>query len=233
MSTDDDARRERLGDAAAPGNTQTYGNAYGQGYSTLIRSLRIILPVTALGLALLILTWPREEPTIPRVEEVIPMHQAGDANNSELLRQQAQNELINPTFDSLTRDGQPYRVTATRAQQNPQQPDLIYLEDPRAEVTLSGGPAKLSADDGTYHQEQEFITLSGDIVISGVNGEELFLKVLEADLKDMSAVSALPVRGTGPQGTIAGQSLRIRDGGDVLILGGPATLTLTRMELGL
>jgi LPS export ABC transporter protein LptC len=214
-SQDKQARRSRLGSETSPSAQTTISG----GYSLVIKSLRIVLPLIALSLVVIVLTWQPED------QKIVP------PQNIEDIEQQPQpeieqNELINPDFASQTKDGDPYRITAERAIQKIIQPDLVYLEQLTASLETDSGPVFLRANEGTYHQTTQFMTLSEDVVIRKKNAGTFYLRTLEADLQAGNAASPHPVRGESRNGLIEGKGLNIHQNGERIIVHGPARLVL-------
>jgi hypothetical protein len=76
-------------------------------HSSLVRRMRLILPVLALAVFVILITWKSDNASlapVPRAE-ISP----------ETV---AQNELVKPKFQSEDKSGQPYTITADKATQN-------------------------------------------------------------------------------------------------------------------
>ena len=95
------------------------------GYSKFVRFMRLTLPLCALAiLVILYLRSGLEEQVIKPVEE------AATASTSQLQeRSISRNELLNPKFESVGKQSQPYEITAKRAVQGAVNKDLIMLSD--------------------------------------------------------------------------------------------------------
>ncbi len=185
-------------------------------YSSFIRSLRYILPFIALIMTVIVLTWDeagrRIEPM--KKQELVPQ--------SENI----QNELLKPVFNSVDDKNQPYSVTADKASQNRENPDLIELINPVAGLTLNdGGKIDAKAKSGLYQQKDQKLNLEGDVNISN-DGYTLSTQELRIDLVTQKAFSGRDVTVTGPAGTIDATGLEGDASGGTLIFTGPAKVIL-------
>lgn len=192
-------------------------------YSSFVRGMRLVLPLTALALVAVVLAWPRMENNIAPVpkESIIP--QSG-----------GRNELISPHFESTTNSQLPYVVTAARAVQSQKDEALVLLEKPVADVNLSGGAViNATSDNGVYRQDTEILVLDGHAVMTHSSGHVLRSARMNVSMKDQLAWSDTPVDGDGPAGTIAAQTMNANNATGILIFTGPAKLVLTQSGKGL
>jgi lipopolysaccharide export system protein LptC len=186
-------------------------------YSSFVKSLRFILPLVALGMTVIVLTWDeagrRIEP--PKKEEIIP------------ASQNIQNELLKPVFNSVDDKNQPYTVTADRATQNRDDADLIELEKPVATLAMnSGEKVDANAASGIYQQKAQKLNLEGAVHLIHSNGYTLTTEELRVDLATHKAYSGRDVRVEGPGGTIDATGLEGDSDGGSLIFTGPAKVIL-------
>lgn len=187
------------------------------GYSRFIRSMRIILPLIAVGLTVVILTW---EDAGRKVEPL---------KKEELVPQSAniQNELLKPVYNSVDSNNQPFTVTADLATQDRSNPDLLNLQEPRAELSQNDG-SKLNADakTGLYEQKTQKLNLEGDVHLIHSDGYTLTTEELRVDIPAQKAFSGRDVRVEGPAGTIDAKGLEGDGASGVLIFTGPARVVL-------
>lgn len=190
---------------------------YKAGYSRTIRILRLALPVVAILLIGIVLVWPNldksndfviEEQTTPTLENTT-------------------NELLNPRFESVDNNSQPYSIVAAKATQSPQNENLVFLESPSGDVTLKDGALiKMVAEKGAYEQEKGTLTLTKDIGITHDAGYTLTAETLELDFTNKIITSENDIQITGPIGTINAKGVQANGESDTLLFSGPATLTL-------
>src|SRR5688500_18169303 len=100
----------------------------GKTYSLVVRWMRLVLPLIALCVIGVLIAWPRME------EAMMPV-----ARQASSMPAPAKNEVLNPRFESLDNSNQPFVVTAARALQDLKDPDLVLLQKPAAEITLTSG----------------------------------------------------------------------------------------------
>lgn len=206
------ARLSRIGGAG----TDTMAKV-NRRYSLFVKSMRWILPLIAVGMTVVIVTWDEAgQRTKPmKKEELLPQ--------SENI----QNELVKPVFNSVDRNNQPFTVTADRATQNRQDPDLIELEKPVAELQQNDG-SKLDGEaaSGLYAQKEQKLNLEGAVKLKHSNGYTLSTEELRIDMVTQKAYSGKDVRIDGPAGTLDATGLE----GDAvtgdLIFTGPAKVIL-------
>lgn len=185
-------------------------------YSSFVKSLRLILPLVALGMTVVVLTWDEGRRVAPpKKEEVLP------------ASQDIQNELLKPVFNSVDDNNQPYTVTADRATQNRDDPDLVDLDKPVADLTMnSGEKINANADKGLYQQKTQKLNLEGAVTLKHSNGYTLKTEELRVDLAAQKAYSGQDVRVEGPGGTIDATGLEGDSNAGTLVFTGPAKVIL-------
>ncbi len=186
-------------------------------YTLFVKSLRWILPLIAVGMTVVIVTWDdagrRTKPI--QKEELIPQ--------SENI----QNELLKPMFNSVDKNNQPFTVTADRATQNRQDPDLIELDKPVAELQqIDGSKLNGEAANGLYAQKEQKLNLEGAVKLKHSNGYTLSTEELRIDLVTQKAYSGMDVRVDGPAGSIDATGLEGDANSGALIFMGPAKVIL-------
>ncbi len=212
-----DSRRERLG---ATYQENTPKNVSG-GYTKFVKILRVVFPLIALVIiGVLIFSSDKEPPALPVEEIEAPVLPGGKPVIDK-------NELVKPEFESQTKDGKTYRITADNATQELRQPDLILLDQPRGTLEADPYPVKISANDGTYDQKTQFMTLNQNVVISQEETGRIELITLEADMERGEMFSPHTVKAQGTYGTLEAASMKITENGNKIVLNGPATLIMT------
>jgi lipopolysaccharide export system protein LptC len=185
-------------------------------YTSFVRSLRFILPLLAIVMTVIVLTWEQGGRVAPmKKEELLPQ--------SENI----QNELLNPVFTSVDSKNQPYKVTAERAVQNRNDPNIVELTLPSASVTMTDG-VKLEgmAETGIYEQKSQKLNLDGDVVLNHSGGYVLETQELRIDIAGQRAFSGQNVHVKGPEGTLDATGLEGDTGTGALIFNGPAKVVL-------
>lgn len=192
-------------------------------YSIVVRGLRLLLPLAALGIVAVVMAWPGMD------------EQMGPIPKEELIPQTTgRNELINPRFESANADRQPYVITASRAEQTLDNQKLVVMEGPVANITLSPGSIlDAEALKGTYDQTDETLVLDGNVKLRHNNGYTLESSYLHVQLKDHIATTPKPVTIFGPDATLEAKGMSGNPNTGVLIFTGPAKLVLNQKIKGL
>lgn len=189
----------------------------GKGYTRFVRMMRLFLPLVAVGMAGLVMSWPDIEDTFEAIpqEDILPQNVG-------------QNELINPRFKSRDDKSQPYEITADRAFQSAKDINIVLLEQPTADITLNDGTyLSARAEKGVYRQNAENLILDGDVTLFHDEGYEMTTARMLINMKDRKAISDRPVEGHGPAGTIQASGFQAESADNSLIFTGPAKLVLS------
>lgn len=200
----------------------------GKAYTRYVRTLRLLLPLAAAGLIGLLIAWPRVEVAL----EPVPEQAAAPRNIKK-------NELTSPRYESQDSKGQPFTITAARAVQSDQDPNVVVLEKPAADIFLNGGAwVAAQADQGFYRQQEEKLLLQGNVLLFHDQGYEIKTGKILMHIKSREAWSDQPVAGHGPAGTLEATGLTFQGGQEganreKLIFTGPVRLVLNRAIKGL
>lgn len=190
----------------------------GRGYTVFVKSMRVILPLAAVGLVAVVITWPDMEKRVEpiRKEELLP-----DAAN-------IQNELLQPKFESVDEKGQPYTVTAALATQSRENPDIVHLEKPVGRLTMDEtGWVAIESASGIYEQRSEKLFLQGAVTLTNDGGYRLVSDEMRINLQTSEAFSDRDVDVQGPDGTIRASGMEAFSDKGLIIFKGPATMVLT------
>lgn len=219
MMTDDQAIEttadNRLSDLHVSGKEARVGKKY----SRFVKLMRLGLPVLALVLTVIVIFWPDETSKIAIIQktELIP-------EDKNMI---GQNELLNPRFETTDAQAQPVNVTAIRALQNQDDPDLIKLDKPNADLKMKdGSDIHLEALSGTYEQNSEKLYLRDEVKIRHESGYELQAEELRVDMKTREAFSDKNVLIDGPDAKIEAIGLEGNMADGILTFKGPAKMTI-------
>ena len=189
-------------------------------HTAIVRKMRLILPILALGVVVILMTWQDRNAPVTAV----PREQVSPQTIS-------QNELINPKFQSEDTHNQPYTITADKATQNAEDMNTVLLQKPVADMTLkSGGWVSLKADNGSYKQEEGNLNVDGQVEIHHDSGYELHTDKMSIDVKGQVITSNTPVTGHGPSADISATGMNANGANDTIIFTGPAKLTLRHAD---
>lgn len=187
----------------------------GRNYSTFIRWMRFALPITALTILAIVVSWTGMEDVVAPIKT--------ENSNQEMGR----NELINPRFESQDQKKQPYTITAAKAFQETENMDLILLQKPVADVSLNDGSwIALEAQDGEYRQGAENLLLQKNVKMYHDAGYTLLTDTIVVNIREQTAETESKITGQGPAGQISAQGMKAIGSEARLIFKGPATLIL-------
>ena len=118
-------------------------------------------------------------------------------------------------FTGFDRKNQAYAITADGAEQDEEQPNVIYLDKVRAEMKLrrSGDVIFVTADRGTYDTEAETVLLETNVKLKSTSGYTAELNTADIALKDGRVRSDDPVVVSTSRGTIWANALEMWDKG--------------------
>lgn len=191
----------------------------GKGYSRFVRSMRWLLPLCGIGLIGVVVLWPKMEKKLV----VIPKAELVQQPQNEI----GENELLNPHYETIDSNQKPVSVTAIRALQNQQNPNLIKLDQPNADLEMKdGAKVNIKAQNGTYEQDTQKLFLQNNVTIKHSSGYELSAEELRVDMVTQQAFSDKNVTIDGPAATIEATGLEGSVDNGILTFKGPAKLIL-------
>lgn len=197
-------------------------------YSRFVKAMRVVLPVAALALVAIVIL--RSGGQDEFIEPVPIAERAPDLKDQKISR----NELVNPSFESTDQKSQPYKITAARAVQGERNKDLIMLERPVGQMTMSGDAiVKVSSETGAYRQDTERFFLQGGVFMEHEEGYTLFSEEAHIDLKQKFAWSEKDVKGLGPDMSIKAKGITANGETGEIVFSGPVKLVLDKGFKGL
>ncbi|MCH2163674.1 MAG: LPS export ABC transporter periplasmic protein LptC [Marinovum sp.] len=169
-------------------------------YSALITSLKVLLPLVALGLLstvfLLARTVP-EETQLPYLDEV--RARLGDSNG-----------MRNSFYSGRTDAGDAVTVLAAKIESDPTDPDRTLAEDLQAHFGyVDGSKLDVSAQNAQFSEIQDTLRLTGDVTLTSSTGYRIKTKELLAHVTSSEAESLKPVHAEGPFGTLKAGKMTI------------------------
>lgn len=201
----------------------TQGAGTTTGYSQFIRRARLILPIFATVMIVIVVLLSGEE-TI----ETEPIERAEQPVISGKI---GKNELLKPKFESKDREGRPYTITADRAFQGSGNENLLILENPLADLKLNETNYLMArAQKAGYRQDTQRLFLNGDVQVVHDEGLHLLSEELHVNLDQNLVWSDIEVEIQGPQGMLSAQGMNGNANLSVLTFKGPASLTITDLN---
>lgn len=187
-------------------------------YSRFVHLTKLALPALALGLLLLVATWPRVESAFESVRLRLPRIDLSDASDLHMVKAR---------YTGIDRQNRPFVITADIARQKPNLDDLITLERPKGDLTtLNGNWLELSGDTGFYQPQPQLLDLFGNVALYQDKGNEFHSTSAHLDMNAGTAEGDDPVTGQGPFGHVTAQGFRILNRGDVIYFTGHARLDM-------
>lgn len=195
--------------------------AAGAGYTWFVRVARLALPVAALvlvGVVVARLTVDPEQQEITALPEV-----------EETKTIPGQIEIVKAKYEGVDAEGRAYTLTADTATRLPDDPNRILLKKPLADIVLGDGKwLAARAESGVYDTASQRLNLSGGIAVFHDAGYEAALQDIDIDIKARNAATARAVSAKGPSGSLVASRLEIKENSNLIVFGGPATLTLQK-----
>lgn len=203
-------------------NTRQQNPRYSTAHSAVIRSLKIVLPLSALAMVGVLLLWPRLSSI-----QTVPL---SESDVAALQQAQKENALLDPVFSTEDDKGRPMVITATEAKQDRDTPDMIDLTTPHATLKDNGTTMTIDAERGQYDQSQKIMYLENNVTLRDSDNNILETQSLTADIAKGAAQSHSAATLTTPDGTIEGRTIRIENNGERTIFQGPAKAVLNAGE---
>ena len=206
--------------------------AGGRGYSRLVAVSKVVLPVVALvGLGATV--WWQE------VRELATDDTAGPADLLAAIgpgtgeAPGAGGEVMNPRFESLDENDNPYELRATQALRVAVEEDVMAMSAPQADfVTADGTNVTLVAETGRFDGEADRVMLEGRVELEGDDGTRFETEAATVDVDAGHAWGDRPVSGQGPFGVVEADGFRIFDRGQTVVFVGRSRLVLPGGEAG-
>jgi lipopolysaccharide export system protein LptC len=190
----------------------------GGGYSRFVGLMKVVLPLSAGILMLLVVIWPQLE----RPDEGFRLGVSGMAPGDVEGQR-----IVNARFNGLDRDGNPFTILAEGAVQPDGGAEPVLLEFPKADMTLDNNSwIAMSADDGAYYKRSQTLDLDGNVHGFHDEGYELRTTRASVDLAAGAASGDMPVAGHGPLGELQGQGFRLTDRGKRILFTGESRLLI-------
>lgn len=219
---DDDSSIRRSSEAAARENVlrRRTGPArrFDPSYSSLVRFLRVALPIVALFLVALVGVWPYvQKENIAFTIGFVTSEITGDQSPV----------MVNPRYTGTDGEERPYSITADLAHNLVQDTERVDLDNPKADITLEDGTwLVVTADNGVYARDSETLDLSGSVNLFQDEGYELRSETVRVDLAAGTAESSTPSEGQGPFGNLTSEGFRVLNVGKTVLFTGKSHLVL-------
>jgi lipopolysaccharide export system protein LptC len=192
-------------------------------YTRFVAAMKLVLPVVAASLLLLVAAWPRIEAQLEKIAALPRL----DLKEARDLR------MVNARFSGLDKLNRPYTVTAETARQMPSKDDLVSLEGPKADITLQNGAwIAATSETGVYQQQQQILDLFGQVHVFHDAGIEFITDSARVFMGQGTAEGTDHIEGQGRFGELAAEGFQLLDRGERVIFTGKARLLLIQQPRG-
>lgn len=178
----------------------------------LARALPMLVGIVA---ALMVIT-----PLSPRGEVSFLL----DRNKVALIDERL--SVDNAMYRGRDNRGRPFSLMAGEAVQRSSIEGLVRMQDLVAQMVLADGPARLSANGGTYDLDAETVAVDGPVRLTASDGYTMVADGVSVDLKARVMRGDSGVSGEVPAGTFSARRIRADLGARTLMLDGDARLTM-------
>ncbi|MFH5925157.1 LPS export ABC transporter periplasmic protein LptC [Roseomonas xinghualingensis] len=183
----------------------------------MVRLLKVLLPLGALGLLATIVLWPEFE-------------QAGESARLSFRRLSRVTpeavRVVEPRYQGTDETGRPFNVTASLASQQGTA-NVVDLEEPRGDLTQGNGSWVLvESRTGRFDRDASILDLRDDVTIWQDDGTLIETQEARVDVKGGNAEGDRPIAAQGSFGTVTGEGFRLRDRGAVVVFTGHARAML-------
>jgi lipopolysaccharide export system protein LptC len=190
--------------------------APGGSHDRLVRFLARALPMgVGVIAALMVIT-----PLSPRGEVSFLL----DRNKVALIDQRL--SVDNAMYRGRDNQGRPFSLLAGEAVQRSSVEGLVRMRDLVAQLLMADGPARLSADGGTYDIDAETVTVDGTVRLSASDGYAMTARGVSVDLKSRTMQGSAGVAGEVPAGTFSADTLKADLAARTIALDGNVRLTM-------
>ena len=181
---------------------------YGRG----ARIAKIVLPLLAIGLAALVITWSQINPVSQRLQ-ISETEQAPEEIDAITME--------NARFAGVDTQDRAFNVTAARAIQSADDSNRIALQQPKADIGLAdGAKIAIQSDASGLQRDTQTLDLSGSVTLVHDRGYEFRTTSARVDLDKRTASGNAPIEGHTPDGDIRAEGFEIVDGGASIIFHG-------------
>jgi lipopolysaccharide export system protein LptC len=193
-------------------------------YSRYVGMMKMLLPMLAIALAVVIFSWPDEFDDAQRLDITFVEPKGKEAE---------QLTMVNPRYLGTDTDKRPFVVTADVAEQDPNDQRRVTLTAVQADMSTEDGAwFSVTAKRGVYHQGDNSLYLVGPIDMYSDSGYEFHSGSANVDLKAGTAETVDKVVGHGPFGSIKADRLLVSDRGNTLNFSGHVELVITPAKGG-
>lgn len=189
-------------------------------HSRLVGFLKLVLPLVAGALVVMVAAWPHLNPREDRFKIGI---------SSVNIEEATTVKMVKPRFTGIDAANRPYVLTADDAVQQAADSNVVELSLPKGDVTLANGSwVALTGERGHYYKDLRILDLSGQVNMFHDAGYEFRTATARFDMGTSSAEGNDRVDGQGPFGSVVAEGFRIVDKGAVVHFLGKSRMVIRR-----
>ncbi|HVY13372.1 MAG TPA: LPS export ABC transporter periplasmic protein LptC [Alphaproteobacteria bacterium] len=180
-------------------------------HTRFVSGMKLVLPSLAAGIVLVLMIWPSSvhPPAPPRKTTALD------------------STMQAPVYSSRDEKGQPFRVQADQAKQNPTAPGLTDLANPTGAIELQGGGnVQGQAQGAQYDQKEGKLSINGNLTLRHSSGATFQTQKAVVDMNERSASGNAPVKVTGGFGEVNANGFQLLNEGKTVIFTGHPTAHL-------
>jgi lipopolysaccharide export system protein LptC len=132
----------------------------------------------------------------------------------------------NAMYRGRDNQARPFSLLAGEAVQRSSAEGLVRMEDLVAQLLLTEGPARLSAEGGTYDIEAETVQVDGTVRLTASDGYAMTARGVSVDLRGRSMRGDAGVEGEVPAGTFSANTMYADLAARTITLEGDARFTM-------
>ena len=187
-------------------------------YSRFVITMKVGLPIVALGLVGLLFLWPQVQVSNIRLSVGLASFKAANPESPS---------MVNARFVGSDNRDQAFSITADLAKNILLGKSKVELEVPKADLAMQDGSwLAMTAKTGLYDQQGKSLALDGAVNLFHDSGYEFNTETALVDLEGGIAVGDKPVQGQGPFGQLMAEGVRIENMGKTMLFTGKAKLTI-------
>lgn len=190
----------------------------GSRYSRFVSLMKILLPLIAAALVLLVVAWPQTPSEDNSFRVSLAAIPEGDAGEPGMTRAR---------FVGTDAKDQPFVITADAAVPLPGSTDRIKLTALQADITVSGGTwVSMMSGEGLYDRTGQQLALLEGVDLFADSGFEMHTAAADIDLAHGVARGDSYVTAHGPLGTLSADSFILEQDGRRLFFRGNVRMTV-------
>lgn len=190
----------------------------GSRYSRFVSLMKILLPLVAAALVLLVIAWPQTQSEDNSFRVSLAAIPEGDADEPGMTRAR---------FVGTDAKDQPFVITADSAVPLQDRTDQVKLTALQADITVSGGTwVSMMSGEGLFDRTRQHLALLGGVDLFADSGFEMHTEAADIDLALGVARGEAPVTAHGPLGTLSADSFRLEQEGRTLFFQGNVRMTV-------